>query len=59
MRTLQYRLTKVGGGKAYQVMITWALLHTEIVGTRPTQKEARQLAKEHAARNNVNPIILT
>ena len=62
MDSKQYRITRLGNGQPgndYLVRVTWGLMDVRTVGTHPKMAEARKLAKDHAARNNVKPIILT
>ena len=65
MESKEYRLTRTYPGQPYlshvrwHVHVTHGLLDVEYIGSANTQPEARALAKAHAARSNVKPLILT
>lgn len=59
MESKQYRINRVAPGKPYRVQITWGFLDVETIGYKDKLVEARTLAKDHAAKNNIKPLILT
>lgn len=64
MEAKQYRIVKlsftVKREQFYRLMVTYGLMNTEYIGgVFPRQADARKYAKEHAAKNGWEAIILT